>query len=163
MRWHLAWRFFCILSLLAVSAAPGTAAAVTPNTPVGPTAAMTCEDGLQTGGAHYRICMPPTWNGDLVVDVHGYVAANRPVGIPEDQMVLPNGSRVDEFVTGLGYAFATTSFRTNGLAIVPAQDDLVDLVSIFTARKGAAQRGILQQAVEAEADGVRHRFSPPFA
>ncbi len=35
--------------------------------------------------------MPPgaLWNGDLVVYAHGYVSPTEPVGIPEDQMVLP--------------------------------------------------------------------------
>lgn len=143
MRWRLILRFLCILSLLGVGAAPDAAAASDPQTPAVPTTPFACEDGLQATGAHYRICMPATWNGDLVIYVHGYVAANRPVGIPEDQMVLPNGSRVDEFVTGLGYAFATTGFRTNGLAIVPAQEDVADLVSVFTARQGAAGKVLL--------------------
>jgi pimeloyl-ACP methyl ester carboxylesterase len=108
-----------------------------------PTAPFACEDGIQSAGAHYRICMPAIWNGDLVVYVHGYVAPTRPVGIPEDQMVLPNGSRIDEFVTSQGYAFATTSFRTNGLAVLPAQDDLIDLVNVFTVRRGAARKVLL--------------------
>lgn len=142
MRWHVVLRFFCILSLLGMSAIPGTVAA-TPSAPSLPPVPTACEDGSQDSGAHYRICMPATWNGDLVVYVHGYVAPNRPVAIPEDQMVLPNGSRIDEFITGLGYAFATTSFRTNGLAVLPAQDDLVDLVSIFTARQGPARKVLL--------------------
>ena len=140
MRSHVVLRFLCILSLLGFGAAPGTAAAAAPNVH-GPLSA--CEDGIQAGGAHYRICMPPSWNGNLVVYVHGYVAPTRPIGIPEDQMVLPNGSRIDDFVTSLGYAFATTSFRTNGLAVVPAQDDLIDLVSVFAARHGAARKVLL--------------------
>jgi pimeloyl-ACP methyl ester carboxylesterase len=87
--------------------------------------------------------MPAAWNGDLVVYAHGYVAPNRPVGIPEDQLELPGGARIDDFITSLGYAFATTSYSVNGLAVIPAQAELVDLVDIFTRQKGRAHTVIL--------------------
>jgi pimeloyl-ACP methyl ester carboxylesterase len=102
-----------------------------------------CVEGQQAGGATYRICMPTTWNGDLVVYAHGYVAPNRPLGIPEDQLVLPGGARIDEFVTTLGYAFATTGYSANGLAVIPAQAELVELVDIFTGQKGRANTVLL--------------------
>jgi pimeloyl-ACP methyl ester carboxylesterase len=102
-----------------------------------------CEDGQQASGATYRICMPVAWNGDLVVYAHAYVAPNRPVGIPEDQLALPGGGSIDTFITGQGYAFATTGYSSNGLVVVPAQADLVDLVSIFAARQGPADRVLL--------------------
>jgi pimeloyl-ACP methyl ester carboxylesterase len=103
----------------------------------------TCEDGPQASGATYRICMPQTWNGDLVVYAHGYVAPNRPLGIPEDQLELPGGGRIDALITAQGYAFATTGYSTNGLAVIPAQADLVDVVSIFTRLKGAPNKVLL--------------------
>jgi pimeloyl-ACP methyl ester carboxylesterase len=105
-----------------------------------------CEDGEQESGAKYRICMPEGWEegDDLVVYAHGYVAPNMPVEIPEDQMVLQydgESIRVDEIVTGLlGDAFATTSYYTNGLAVLPAISDLLDLVNIFTTTKGVPNR-----------------------
>jgi pimeloyl-ACP methyl ester carboxylesterase len=102
-----------------------------------------CEDGPQASGATYRICMPATWNGDLVIYAHAYVAPDRPVGIPEDQLVLPGGARIDTFITSQGYAFATTGYSSNGLAIVPAQADLVDLVSIFESKKGTVDKVLL--------------------
>lgn len=99
-----------------------------------PLAANICEpDGVQTSGAIYRICLPPagSWNGDLVVYAHGYVAASQPVAIPEDQLTLPNGTSISEVVNSLGFAFAVTSFRTNGLVVPQGIDDLVDLVNTF--------------------------------
>ncbi|HXV41577.1 MAG TPA: hypothetical protein VEC96_00815 [Anaerolineae bacterium] len=105
-----------------------------------PLAASNCEpDGVQASGAIYRICLPPagSWNGDLVVYAHGYVASNQPVAIPEDQLTLPDGTSIPEIVNLLGFAFATTSYRTNGLAIREGLADLVDLVGIFTATHGA--------------------------
>ena len=97
----------------------------------------TCVDGIQDSGAAYRICMPRgSWNKQLVVYAHGYVAIYRPVGIPEDQMSLPGYPQtVDEMVNGLGYAFAASSYYTNGLAVLPALSDLVDLVDIFAQKQ----------------------------
>src|SRR5215218_3329745 len=58
-----------------------------------------CEEGLQVNGATYRICMPQTWNGHLVVYAHGYVAPNPPVGLPEDQLTLPGIGGIDAVIT----------------------------------------------------------------
>ena len=103
----------------------------------------TCEDGLQASGATYRICMPAVWNGDLMLYAHGYVSPTRPVGIPEDQLNLPGVGSIDTIVTNQGYAFATTSYSVNGLAVVPAQADLIDLVAIFEQKKGRADKVLL--------------------
>ena len=92
---------------------------------------QSCEDGQQASGARYRICMPTPWYGDLVVYAHGYVAHNAPVAIPEEQLVL-GGVSVPEMVTSLGYAFVTTSYYTNGLAVRQGIADLIDLVHVFT-------------------------------
>jgi pimeloyl-ACP methyl ester carboxylesterase len=73
----------------------------------------------------------------LLVYAHGYMAPNRPVEIPEDQMSLPgSGLTIDQIANSLGYAFATTSYYTNGLAVLPAISDLLDLVGIFTTTHG---------------------------
>jgi len=99
----------------------------------------TCQpDGQQASGAIYRICMPEPddWNGDLVVYAHGYVAPDEPVGIPEDQLELPGGLSIPEIVNKLGFAFATTSYSTNGLAVLEGVEDLRDLVDIFSDMHG---------------------------
>jgi hypothetical protein len=98
-----------------------------------------CEVGLYTGG-QYLICVPPdgAWNGDLVVYAHGYVAPENPLVVPEDQLVLPDGTSIPETIMGLGYAFAATSYRTNGLAIEHGVTDLVDLVTLFETKAGPA-------------------------
>lgn len=98
-----------------------------------------CEpDGRQASGAVYRICMPADgeWNGDLIVYAHGYVAFNEPIAIPEDQLHPFPGVSIPDLATGLGFAFATTSYSVNGLAVRQGMDDLVDLVRIFSATHG---------------------------
>ena len=109
--------------------------------PVAQAQAICDPDGQQASGAVYRICMPEQgWNGDLVVYAHGYVAFNEPIAIPEDQLTIPDGPSIPDMVTGLGYAFATTSYSVNGLAVKEGLADLQDLVAIFTATHGAPHR-----------------------
>jgi len=106
-------------------------------------AASNClPDGTQTSGARYRICMPDAgqWNGDLVLYAHGYVAFNAPTGIPEDQLNLPDGTSVPGIINGLGFAFATTGYSKNGLAVLQGVDDIVDLVGIFSTAVGSPHR-----------------------
>lgn len=96
-----------------------------------------CTDGTQPSGAKYRICLPSgTWNRQLVVYAHGYVAPDQPVAIPEDQLKLPDGTSLPDTFTAFGYAFATTSYRNNGLAILTGQDDLRELTDIFAKQVG---------------------------
>jgi len=104
----------------------------------GPGSASVCDpDGVQSSGAIYRICMPAgPWNGDLVVYAHGYVSPLEPIGIPEDQLTLPDGTSLIDLITSMGYAFATTSYATNGLAVPEGVADVTELVSIFRATKG---------------------------
>lgn len=91
-------------------------------------------DAVQASGAIYRICVPPLWNGDLVVYAHGYVDPQAEIGIPEDQLRLPDGTYLPDLVNELTFAFATTSYHKNGLAIQEGLADVVDLVSIFKAK-----------------------------
>ncbi len=103
--------------------------------PAQATPSSVCEpDGQLPSGAYYRICMPSgEWNGNLAIYAHGYVAFNKPITIPEDQLQLPGGSSLPELINSLGFAFATTSYRMNGLAIKTGVDDLVDVVNVFSA------------------------------
>ncbi len=138
--------FVLLVSMLASSglaaapAGPGAA----PDDPDAALAPMACApDGTQASGAKYRICMPAfAWNGDLLVYAHGYVAPNEPVGIPEDQLRLGD-TYIPDAANLLGYAFATTSYSVNGLAIRQGLPDLVDLVSIFRAQHPTLKRVIL--------------------
>lgn len=120
----------------AVALALGLGLAVAP--PAGaradePAATPDCVDGEAASGAAYRICMPAEgrWNDGLVVYAHGYVSAFEPLGIPESQLTLGDVS-LPKLITDLGFAFATTGYRDNGLVIPEAVEDVVDLVGIFT-------------------------------
>jgi hypothetical protein len=91
---------------------------------------------------------PGAWNGQLVLFAHGYVDPTQPVAIPEDQLALPDGTSLPALVNSIGYGFAVTSYSTNGLAILPAIQDLLDLVSIFQETIGKTSRVYLTGASE---------------
>jgi pimeloyl-ACP methyl ester carboxylesterase len=93
--------------------------------------------GTLPHGALYLICIPATgWNGDMVVYAHGYTPVSAPLGF--QNLVLPNGSYLPDLVLGQGYAFSTTSYRQNGLAILEGTDDIRELVTTFPQVSGNA-------------------------
>lgn len=90
-------------------------------------ATVGCHDGtIAATSALYRVCFPAGWNGDLVVYAHGYVAADAPLVIPDDQI---QGQSIAQVVNGLGDAYATTSYRANGLVADEAVEDVAQLVA----------------------------------
>jgi pimeloyl-ACP methyl ester carboxylesterase len=87
-----------------------------------------CSDATLPSGALTRSCFPQDWNGELVVFAHGYVRSDQPLSIVDYSV---GGATVSSLVTGLGYAFATTSYRANGLVADVAVSDLIDLNERF--------------------------------
>lgn len=81
-----------------------------------------CAGGTTSGGALTRICFPADWNGDLILYAHGYVQPDAPLAVPDN---LIGGTPVEGLINALGYAYATTSYRANGLVADVAVDDMV--------------------------------------
>jgi pimeloyl-ACP methyl ester carboxylesterase len=89
-----------------------------------------CQPGVLPHGALSLICVPAVgWNGELVVFAHGYVAFNKPLDFYH--LTFGDGPSLPAVAQGLGYAFATTSYRQNGLAILEGVDDIRELVASF--------------------------------
>lgn len=133
-------RLFLLIVVLAsgtLAAAPVSAAPSSP-VPAAPQAAPAsgpCTQGVLPGGALSLICVPSAgWNGGLVVFAHGYVAFNQPLGFYN--LTLPDGTYLPDLVQSLGLAFATTSYRRNGLAILEGVQDIRELVAQFVAQHG---------------------------
>jgi pimeloyl-ACP methyl ester carboxylesterase len=103
-------------------------------TPDGCPAFTTGASGSLSGsGALYLICVPPGFDpavGSLVVYAPGSVPPQLPLAIRDDQL---GGVPVSAIVTAppVGFAFATTSYRSNGLIVVDATQDLQRLVAKF--------------------------------
>jgi len=134
-RWlHL---LFAMILLLSLFAAP-VAGQVPQLCPFGTTQFLL----PQTSGATCLICLPPMWNGDLVAYAHGYVSPFEPLGLPEDQLQIPDGPSLIQMITGLGYAFAASGYSTNGLAVREGLADSVDVVSLVRAQAAAMGREV---------------------
>ena len=120
-----------VLALMAMACGDGDDSPAGPEPPDSPDTGIEpgagCTDGALEHGALFRVCFPASWNGDLVVYAHGYVA-------PQDELAIPDnivgGRSVSSLVTELGYAYATTSYRANGLVAADAVDDLLELVDL---------------------------------
>lgn len=117
-----------------------------------------CESATQPSGALYEICFPSVWNGDMVFWAHGYVAPQEPLHVPDDEV---DGTPLSTIVTDLGYGYAATSYRRNGLAADVAVHDLEELAQVvdetttprFRLLVGASEGG-LATALALERDGT---------
>ena len=114
-----------------------------------------CFMGEQASGAKYLITLPPSgWNGDgdLVIFAHGYVSVLEPVEIPWSQMIFTNGNGLEltlpDLVNLQGFAFATTSYSVNGLAVKEGIADILDLIDVFEERVGSPGKIYLVGASE---------------
>lgn len=101
-----------------------------------------CEESTLPSGARSKICVPIGWNGQLVVFAHGYVP-NVPGAALDFYDRLPDGTDLATLLQGLGFAYATTSYRQNGLAILEGVDDVRELKALFESRYGAPARSYL--------------------
>jgi len=105
-----------------------------------------CTNGILPFQAISLICVPASgWNGDLVIYAHGYTPVTEPVALP--QLVL-NGVDVPLAAESIGYAFATTSYRQNGLAFAQGEDDIRNLLAAFTRQFGVPRHTYLFGASE---------------
>jgi pimeloyl-ACP methyl ester carboxylesterase len=127
-------RRILVASLLAAAVLLPVTASAQPPIPQG------CTPGV-LGQALTLVCIPPAgWNGELVVLAPGYVPPNQPLGFY--YLALPDGTLLPELVMGLGYAFATTSYRQNGLAILEGIDDIRALLGAFPSTGRAHVAGV---------------------
>ncbi|HEY7414142.1 MAG TPA: alpha/beta fold hydrolase, partial [Ktedonobacteraceae bacterium] len=88
-------------------------------------------------GDSYRIAMPPSWNGTLVLYSHGY----RDPGTPNTVPPLKINRQVQNWFFSHGYALAAASYGS-GWAVEQAFRDQIALLDLFTQRFGRPQRTI---------------------
>ena len=124
------------IAVLLAACTPGAVrdAASTP-APVAPAQAV-----VETGeidGAPYRIDVPANWNGELVVNAHGYEVAGSP---RKDPLPFPSGM---EPLLAQGFAIAASGYSAQGWAIPEAIADTERLRAHFVARHGRPKRSWL--------------------
>ncbi len=128
---RLFWRFVLIVWLVSSSMLVVPAAAQVLPTING------CQQGVQPGGALWQVCLPEQdWNGDLVIFTPGYTAVGAPLGLPG--LALPDGTSISDVLLQRGFAFATTSYRANGLVVLEGMADIQELVTLFPTIVGQA-------------------------
>jgi pimeloyl-ACP methyl ester carboxylesterase len=98
-----------------------------------------CTTGLLPSGAASLICVPPpgSWNGELVVFAHGFVPKSAD---PSFELPILDGVPLPLVVQGLRFAFATTTYRDNGLVILEGVDDIRQLLAAFSLAHPAPTR-----------------------
>jgi pimeloyl-ACP methyl ester carboxylesterase len=97
-----------------------------------------CETGFLPSGAASLICIPELgWNSQLVVFAHGFVP---PGEGPSFELPLLDGIPLPTVVQLLGFAFATTTYRDDGLVILEGVDDIRQLLAAFSAMHPAPTR-----------------------
>lgn len=120
------------LALALSACAPAVRDAAPAPAPVAPAQAV-----IDTGileGAPYRIDIPTNWNGELVVNTHGY----EPVGMPRpDPWPFPE---VMQPLLDRGYAIAASGYSAQGWAISEAIADTERLRRHFVERHDRPRR-----------------------
>lgn len=110
---------------------PAVAYAQSPWPPICQEGSLPSHDPQYPADQLIVICIPPDWNGQLVVYAHGYVPVQALLALPLAELTLPDGTFVPNLVLSQGFAFAATSYHKNGYAVEQARKDLNDLVNYF--------------------------------
>lgn len=94
-----------------------------------------CVEDVAPSGALLELCLPGTWNGEILIWGHGYVNPGpdrppyTPLALPSDEA---SGFPVKDIIRNVGteaagfFGYAGTSYRRNGLVAPEAADDLVE-------------------------------------
>ena len=82
-------------------------------------------------GAPFRITVPGTWNGKLIVFAHGYRDKADHPGEVDDRSPFQGDPFTRAALLAQGWAIAGTAYKDNGWAVKEALQDLVALASYF--------------------------------
>lgn len=84
--------------------------------------------GQHKEGGIWEISLPDNWNEletrNLIIFAHGYVVPTDPLEIIDNEI---EGIPVKQIFNQMGWAYATTSYRSNGLVVKDAILDIIDL------------------------------------
>ena len=105
---------------------------------------VACEGTI--GGARYRVVLPATWNGTLLLYSHGYRFA-KPVppdfAAPDTSAVPAPGQDVADRLLAQGYALAGSSYSRNGWAVQEGVSADIALHDWFVKNVGTPRRTYL--------------------
>lgn len=110
---------------------PAAVSAQSPWPPVCQPGSLPSHDPKYPADQLIMVCVPPNWNGQLVMYAHGYVPEQAPLALPVTELTLTDGGFLPNMVLSQGFAFATTSYHKNGYAVQQARSDLNGLLQYF--------------------------------
>jgi hypothetical protein len=98
----------------------------------------------EINGALYRIRVPATWNGTLLVYAHGYRdKADHPGEVDDRNAELAPVPALEAPLLAQGYALAGSAFKDNGWSIEDAIEDTKDVAVLFRDAIGKPKQTIL--------------------
>jgi hypothetical protein len=98
-------------------------------------------------GAPYRIRVPETWNGTLLIFAHGYRdKADHPGEIDNRNADIAPNAALEAPLLAQGFALAGTAYKDNGWAIEDAIQDVKNLAVFFRGNVAQPQRTIIVAA-----------------
>src|SRR5215203_7312233 len=98
-------------------------------------------------GAPYRIRVPETWNGTLLIFAHGYRdKADHPGEIDNRNAEVAPNAALEAPLLAQGFALAGTAYKDNGWAIEDAIQDVKNLALFFRENVAQPQRTIIVAA-----------------
>jgi pimeloyl-ACP methyl ester carboxylesterase len=126
---HKILRFGLLVGIIAMTIGmPSAAAADSPWPSICQPGSLPSHDPQYPADQLIIVCIPPNWNGQLVLYAHGYVPEQAPLALPVTELVLSDGTFLPNLVLSQGFAFATTSYHKNGYAVQQARSDLNNLL-----------------------------------
>jgi hypothetical protein len=101
----------------------------------------------EINGAPYRIVVPETWNGTLLIFAHGYRdKADHPGEVDNRNADIAPSAALEAPLLAQGFALAGTAYKDNGWAIQDAILDVKNLAVFFRDNVGRPQHTILVAA-----------------
>jgi hypothetical protein len=111
------------------------------------TAAAPLDLSGEIHGAPYRIRVPETWNGTLLIFAHGYRdKADHPGEIDNRNADVAPSAALEAPLLAQGFALAGSAYKDNGWAVEDAIQDTKNLALFFKANVGKPQRTIIVAA-----------------
>ncbi|HKN83926.1 MAG TPA: hypothetical protein VJW17_10830 [Pyrinomonadaceae bacterium] len=101
----------------------------------------------EINGAPYRIVVPETWNGTLLIFAHGYRdKADHPGEVDNRNADIAPSAALEAPLLAQGFALAGTAYKDNGWAIQDAIQNVKNLAVFFRDNVGRPQHTILVAA-----------------
>ena len=109
------------------------AGAATPPLPTCTNSTVTCKVGATSDGSTWKIEVPQSWNGTLLLYSHGYVPPTDPTGQPATNPPADDfqDRQAADYLLAHGFALAGSSYPNVGWAVKEAVPDQVALLREF--------------------------------